>query len=80
MKGDYVVVFNYDKLRGKIIEKYRSISNFAKQLGVAQSGLYMIISSGKPLSSVKIIEMCELLEITQEEIGSYFFECSVSNG
>ena len=73
------MVFVYDKLRGKIIEKYHSISNFAKEMKVSQSGIYTTIKMGKPFPANKIYEFAEKLDIGLEEIGIYFFSTKVSN-
>lgn len=67
------MVFSYKKLKGRIIEKYDSVKAFAEALGVAPSGLYGYLKSGKALPGEVIYKALILLDIPEEEIGIYFF-------
>lgn len=64
---------DYSKLRGRIIEKYGTITNFAKLLGVSQSTLNTKLVKGTSFSPSQLRKTCSLLGISLEEIGSYFF-------
>ena len=63
----------YNKLRGRIVERYGTISNFSSELGTS----IQVVSrklSGKVQFSRKDIEIwCNLLGLQLEEIGPYFF-------
>lgn len=67
--------YNYNKLRGRIIEKFHSVSNFCSKenLDMAQSGFYTYLKTGKPFPGALVGKIAKLLEIEPEEIGLYFF-------
>ena len=67
------MVFDYSKLKGRIIEKFGTVSAFAESMGYAQSGLYISIKHGKPISSKRIIEMTDALEIESKDVGEFFY-------
>lgn len=67
-------MYDYRKLRGRIREKFGSERKFAEALGisnVAVSNKFNKKDGG--LSQETISKWSELLEITPEEIGIYFF-------
>lgn len=72
-------VFDYSKLRGRIIEKYETLGAFASALEISRTELSTILKSGKPFSSKRIYAMANKLEILADEIGVYFFTPKVSN-
>lgn len=65
--------FNYSKLKGRIIEKYGSMTNFSEELGVSKQALSRKINGNIGISRTDILKWCELLDIEQSEIGIYFF-------
>lgn len=67
--------YNYDKLRGRIIEKFHSVSEFCEpqNLDMAKSGMYTYLKTGKPFPGALVGKMAKLLEIEPEDIGIYFF-------
>lgn len=65
--------FDYSKLRGRIIEKYGSQSNFAKEFGVSENTFSQKMNNKMRFTSDDIIEMSKLLSIPQDEVGFYFF-------
>lgn len=67
------MALKYAKLRGRIIEKYGTLSNFADQLGVSITIVSRKMHSKVGFSKADILKWCELLDISLEEIGSYFF-------
>ena len=69
--------FDYSKLRGRIVEKFGSMTNFAKSLGVTQEAISQKLCSEKGLSHGVIIRWSTLLDIPTEEIGIYFFSPKV---
>lgn len=67
------IEFNHDKLRGKIVEVFRTQTNFAKELGMTKASVSAKIKSNTALSQSDIFKMSKLLGLNQDEIGEYFF-------
>lgn len=65
--------FNYSKLKGRIIEKYGSMTNFSEELGISKQALSRKMNGNIRVSRDDVLKWCELLEIDQAEIGIYFF-------
>ena len=64
---------NVSKLRGRIIEKYGTIGNFAKALKKPISYVSRIINGNKDMTTREIGVWSRLLQISSEEIVLYFF-------
>lgn len=71
--------FNYNKLRGRIIEKYSTIGKFADALGITFESLSKKLNNKVAFSQKEIKRICELLEIADGEVGVYFFTLEVQN-
>lgn len=71
------MAFNYSKLRGRIIEKYGSQSEFAKALGISQQQLSLKLVNKTRFTQNDIVEITNLLEIEPDEVGVYFFTLEV---
>ena len=67
------MAFNFDKLRGKIIEKYRSQGEFVKVFGVSENTFSKKMNNKVRFTSQDIIKITGLLDIPKEEVGTYFF-------
>lgn len=65
--------YNYKKLRGRIIEKYGTQENFSKEIGISPNSLSLKMTGKTGFSRDDIIKWCELLDISNDEIGAYFF-------
>lgn len=65
--------FSYNKLRGRIIEKYGTQSNFAENLGISVNALSRKMNCKTGLSQKDIEEWSEKLNIPISEYGKYFF-------
>lgn len=65
--------YTYRKLRGRIVEKYRTQTNFAKAVGISKNAMSRKMSGQVRLSQEDMIQWAELLEIDKEEFGDYFF-------
>lgn len=65
--------FNYSKLRGKIVEKFTTHTNFAKALGISHTSLSSKLTGKHSFSAFEIYKSTELLDIPLNEIPSYFF-------
>lgn len=67
------MTFNYDKLRGRIVEKFRTQGIFAKKMGVSERTLSLKLTGKGFFAQNEIALAVELLEIPEEEIQIYFF-------
>ena len=67
------MAFNYNKLKGRIVEICGSQSEFAKLLGVSKQTVTAKLNNRSNFSQNDIIKWCEILQIDQSEIGKYFF-------
>ncbi|WP_195264066.1 DUF739 family protein [Clostridium sp. 1001275B_160808_H3] len=71
------MAFNYDKLRGKIVEKFGTQGNLARALGVSERTLSLKLNNKIFFSQDEITKISQLLNITLEEIQDYFFKQKV---
>ncbi len=67
------MAFDYRKLKGRIIEKYGSQSNFAAAYGISENTLSLKMRNKVRFTSDDIIAISDMLDIPENEIGSYFF-------
>lgn len=65
--------FDYSKLKGLIVEKYGSQSEFAMVLGISENQLSKNMTNRKRFSINTIDRSIELLEIPYENVSQYFF-------
>lgn len=65
--------FEYRKLRGRIIEKFKSNGEFADHLGVSAVTVSNKLRGVTQFSQDDILSWCEALDINLEESGTYFF-------
>jgi len=73
------MAFNYSKLRGRIIEKYGSQSDFAKDFGCSDRTLSLKMNGKRPWKQTEILSAIKLLELSEEDIQDYFFTLEVQN-
>lgn len=71
------MVFEYSKLRGKIVEKYGSQQEFAKALSISENTLSLKLNNKVRFTSDDIIQISDLLDIDKNEVGIYFFTSKV---
>ena len=71
------MAFNYDKLRGRITEKFGTQRNLARALGVSERTLSLKLNNKIFFSQDEITEISTLLHIQLEEIQEYFFKQKV---
>lgn len=71
------LTFDYSKLRGRIVEKYSTLSAFAQAIGISDGTLSSKMNSKTYFSNEEIVEACKLLGIRFEEVQSYFFTLKV---
>ena len=65
--------FNYSALEGKIKQYYDTQDNFAKAIPMARSTLNQKLQGKVDFTSKNIYTIANLLNISQEDIGKYFF-------
>lgn len=65
--------YSYNKLRGRIIEKYGTQEKFAEALGITKQWLSLKMTGKSPFNQVTIRQWCDLLDINDNEISTYFF-------
>ena len=63
--------FNYEKLRGRIREKMRSDTVFAKRLGISKTSLSLRLNNQIHFSQRDIYRSMRILQISPEELGVY---------
>lgn len=66
-------IYSYDKLRGRIYEKYGTQEAFAKVLGISGNSLSLKMRCLTGFSQEDIRVISELLDIPREEYAEYFF-------
>lgn len=65
--------YTYRKLRGRIVEKYRTQTNFAQAVGISKNAMSRKMSGQVRLSQQDMIQWAELLDIHKKDFGDYFF-------
>lgn len=71
--------FKSAKLRGRIVEKYGSLTEFAIAMGGSSQAIGQKLSGKVGISREEIIKWTELLELDINDISTYFFtpiDCS----
>ena len=66
-------MFQYNKLRGRIIEKYQTINHFANVLDVSVVSVSKKLNCKTGFSQEDIIEWSKRLDISPDEYHVYFF-------
>lgn len=66
-------VFNYSKLKGKMIEKYGSQINFLNNLSMSEATFIKSTKCERYFDQGEILEIADLLEIEHSDIDDYFF-------
>lgn len=67
------MAYRYDKLRGRIVEKFGSQSNFAKALETTTITVSNRMTGKTGFSQEDIELWSQMLDIEQSEYGAYFF-------
>lgn len=65
--------FEYNKLRGRIVEKYGTQAKFAQELGISPTAMSEKMTGKTTFSQRDIEKWRQLLDIDSEDIGKYFF-------
>ena len=67
------IVFDYRKLKGRIIEKYETQGKFAEANEITDRSMSLKLNNGIGLSQEEILKWCEKLDIDISDIPIYFF-------
>ena len=67
-------MYEYRKLRGRIIERYGTQGEFAKAIGLSRTGLSNKLTCKSGFTQSDIVKWADKLGIEQDEYPSYFFE------
>lgn len=73
------MAYKTDKLKARIIEKFGDQKHFAEAMGINESTLSRILSTGREWKGSLMMKAIELLEIPAVQVDSYFFESEVAN-
>lgn len=73
------MAFNYDKLRGRIIETFGTQGKFAKAMGWSERTLSLKLNGSRVWRQDDMCKAIKLLGLTEEDIPVYFFIPKVQN-
>lgn len=71
--------FDYNKLRGRIVEKCGTLENFANAINVSSHTISKYMNNKIPWKQTNIDAAVKVLDIPPEEISVYFFTPRVQN-
>lgn len=73
------MAFNYNKLRGRIVEIYGSQTEFAKAMKWSERTLSLKMNGKIPWKQTDIVNAVRLLGLSESDIQEYFFATEVQN-
>ena len=73
------MAFNYNKLRGKIVEIYGSQIEFAKAMKWSEKTLSLKLNGRVPWKQTDIMTAVQILGLSESDIQDYFFAVEVQN-
>ena len=71
------MLFDYSKLRGRIVEKFGTLSAFANSFGCSDGTLSSKMTSKTYFTNEEIVSACRLLNISVKDVDHYFFTLKV---
>ena len=71
------MAYNYSKLLGRIIEKYKTQARFAEVFELSERSLSLKLTNKVGWKQQEITRASELLDIADSEIHDYFFTLEV---
>lgn len=69
--------YDYNKLRGRIIEKFGNVLSFCKEIQISEPSIYSKLKHRTEFTQSQIVKSCILLDIPTNEIPVYFFKYTV---
>lgn len=73
------MAFNYNKLSGKIVEVFGTRYKFAEKMGWSERTLSLKMSGNRAWKQTDICKALKLLDLTEADIPTYFFNQEVQN-
>ena len=70
-------IFDYQKLKGRIVEKKENQENLANEMGITKTTLNFKLNNKISFKQYEIITLGKLLEIPKDELAEYFFTLKV---
>lgn len=71
------MIYDYSKLRGRIIEIFKTQTAFAKAIKMSNAAISSRLNNKTYFDQNEIIKVCEVLNIKIEDIQVYFFKFKV---
>lgn len=73
------MAFDYSKLRGKIVEKFGTQTEFSKAMNLSERTMSLKLNGERTWKQDEICKAVGLLELSNEDIQDYFFTLKVQN-
>lgn len=73
------MAFNYNKLKGKIVEIFGNQIEFAKAMNLSEKTLSLKMNGKVSWKQNEIVKAISLLGLTKDDIQEYFFTIEVQN-
>jgi hypothetical protein len=73
------MAIDYSKLKGRIVEKYATQSNFSKAINLSERTLSLKLNGEIDWKQSEILKAMKLLDISNNEVNQYFFTLKVQN-
>lgn len=71
------MAYNYNKLLGRITEKFGTQARFSNAMEMSERSLSLKLNCKVPFKQPEISKACSLLDICDEDISAYFFTIEV---
>lgn len=71
------MAFDFRKLKGRIIEKYGSQTEFVRAFGVSENTFSMKMNNKVRFTTDDIVKISDMLDIPKDDVGEYFFTLRV---
>lgn len=71
--------YDYSKLNGKIVEVFGTKKKFAQSMNLSEKSISDKTNNKRCWQQKEISKACELLQIPNDEINSYFFKYKVQD-
>ena len=72
-------MFDYSKLRGKIVEKFGSQSEFSKAMGCSERTLSLKLTGKRSWKQPEICKALSILGLSDNDVKEFFFTPEVQN-
>ena len=71
------MIFNFQKLKGRMVEKNKNQQKLAEKIGISKVSLNHKLNNKVPFKQEDIVKISNELEIPMNEIVEYFFVLKV---